>query len=267
MNDLVIAETGEIVPAMKPLTVREIQEQQNVIQFVLRDVMKDGTHFGTIPGTPNPTLYKPGAEKILSTFRVSVDPVVEDLSTDVYIKYRVSARLISHSGVFLGAGVGECSTNEEKYNYRGAVCDQEFDATPIDRRREKWKRGRGGSGYSVKQVRTEPADLANTVLKMAKKRALIDAVLTVFAASDIFSQDIEDLSDEVREQVAPDYRPAGVKDMDTPASDDKTAIVNKLTAAAGNGVEALLKEWGAITDDERKLVGAEFGRIKKLAGS
>ena len=45
------------------------------------------------------------------------------------------------------------------------------------------------------QVRTEPEDADNTILKMAKKRALIDAVLTVTAASDIFAQDVEDLPD------------------------------------------------------------------------
>ena len=39
-----------------------------------------------------------------------------------------------------------------------------------------------------------PADCYNTVLKMAKKRALVDAVLTATAASDIFTQDLEDIS-------------------------------------------------------------------------
>jgi hypothetical protein len=37
-----------------------------------------------------------------------------------------------------------------------------------------------------------PADYFNTCLKMAKKRALVDAVLTSTAASDIFTQDIEE---------------------------------------------------------------------------
>ena len=37
-----------------------------------------------------------------------------------------------------------------------------------------------------------PADYYNTALKMAKKRALVDACLTVTAASDIFSQDLEE---------------------------------------------------------------------------
>ena len=38
-----------------------------------------------------------------------------------------------------------------------------------------------------------PADNYNTVRKMGKKRALVDAVLTCTAASDIFTQDLEDL--------------------------------------------------------------------------
>ena len=40
------------------------------------------------------------------------------------------------------------------------------------------------------------ADVYNTVLKMAKKRALVDATLTATAASDIFTQDVEDFGPE-----------------------------------------------------------------------
>ena len=53
--------------------------------------------------------------------------------------------------------------------------------------------------------RVENSDLAdtyNTVLKMAKKRALVDATLTATAASDIFTQDLEDYTPpEVAEAV------------------------------------------------------------------
>jgi hypothetical protein len=40
-----------------------------------------------------------------------------------------------------------------------------------------------------------PADYYNTCLKMAKKRAHVDAILTVTAASDIFTQDLEDMGE------------------------------------------------------------------------
>lgn len=183
----------------------EIRAQVNLIQEVMKAVMKDGVHFGTIPGTPKPTLYKAGAEKILSTFRIAIEPVVEDLSTADEARFRVQARATSQmSSLFLGSGVGECSSNEEKYRWKAAVCDQEWDESAEDRRRNVWKRS-GKGPYQVKQVRTNPADVANTILKMAKKRAQIDACLTVTAASDVFAQDIEDLPEELREAVADEH--------------------------------------------------------------
>ena len=50
---------------------------------------------------------------------------------------------------------------------------------------------------TVLQVRTNCADVANTVLKIGKKRSLVDGILTVTGASDIFTQDIEDLPEEL----------------------------------------------------------------------
>lgn len=180
----------------KALTPQEVQEHVNLIQQVMEGVMKDKEHYGTIPGCGNKkTLLKPGAEKLLSTFRIAVNPKVEDLSGDDEIRYRVHCELSAQeSGMFLGAGVGECSSDEEKYKWKKAACDAEWNETVPTRRREKWFKGwNNNPAYQVKQVRTEPADVANTVLKMAKKRAMIDGTLTVTAASDIFMQDITDV--------------------------------------------------------------------------
>jgi len=155
---------------------------------------------GAFPGTPKPTLYKPGAEKLLSTFRISDDVFVEDLSSPDCIRYRVTVKGCSiETGVYLGSGVGECSSEEEKYQWRKVVCVEEFNDASEDRKREKWFRGRD-KNYKVQQVRTNPADQANTVLKMAKKRAKIDLTLSVLACSDIFEQDLEDIPEEQRPQ-------------------------------------------------------------------
>jgi len=184
------------------LSAAEIRAQVNRIQEVMHAVMKKDTHFGVIPGTQKPTLYKAGSEVLLSTFRIAVKPRVEDLSTPDEVRYRVTA-VGEHqtTGIVVGEGVGECSSSEDKYRWRGVVCDQEFEEAAVDRRRMKWKKGQGGTAYSVKQVRTDPADVANTVLKMAKKRAQIDMTLTSLAASDIFTQDVEDVPEEMRETV------------------------------------------------------------------
>lgn len=177
-------------------TALDIRAQVNRIQEVMKEVMQKGQHYGVVPGCGNkPTLLKPGAEKLMMTFRLAVDPEVEDLSDAYTRRYRVKTRVTAQStGIFLGTGVGECSSDEEKYSWREAVCREEFDATDPSLRREKWKKGQK---QPILQVHTNPADVANTILKMAKKRSLVDGVLTVTGASDIFTQDIEDLPEEL----------------------------------------------------------------------
>lgn len=198
----------------RELTAVEVRTHVNLIQEVMQAVMKKDTHYGVIPGCKLPSLYKAGSEVLLTTFRVAVDPEIEDLSTPDEIRYRVKARGIHQTtGTIVGAGIGECSTSEDKYKWRKAVCDDEFNATPETKRRVKYQKGGYVNGsynknaiLTVKQVRTEPADLANTVLKMAKKRAQIDLTLTATAASDIFTQDIEDLPDELRDDEQPEKK-------------------------------------------------------------
>lgn len=192
MNDIVIQPGGHVTT----LTAENIKAQVGLIQKVMKAVMKPGTHYGTIPGTPKPTLYKAGSEVLLTTFRIAVDPEIDDLSTPDEIRYRVRA-IGKHqtTGTVVGVGIGECSSSEEKYKWRDAVCQEEFDATDEDRRRIKFAKDKRGGHYTRTQVRTVPADVANTVLKMAKKRAQIDLTLTATAASDIFTQDVEDGGD------------------------------------------------------------------------
>lgn len=195
MNDIARIDGG-------PLTKDQVVAQKRLIQEVMAAVMKDGVHYGVIPGCKQPSLYKAGSEAVLTTFRIAVNPIVEDLSTRDCYRYRVTCQGILPSGEIVGSGIGECSTDEEKYHWRGAVNDKEFDATPEDRRRIKYSRP---SNYNkdgeTKQVRTNPSDLANTALKMAKKRAQIDLTLTATGASDVFAQDLEDLPEEVREEL------------------------------------------------------------------
>jgi hypothetical protein len=177
------------------LTAKDVQAQINLIQEVMANTMKEGVHYGKVPGCGDkPALFKPGAEKILATFRLSANPDIEDLSTVDEIRYRIKAEIQSAGGNIIGYGVGEASSSEDKYKWRKAVCEAEFDETPEDRKREKWKKGYGNAkDYKIKQVRTDIADIANTILKMAKKRSLVDGCLTTTACSDIFEQDIEDL--------------------------------------------------------------------------
>jgi hypothetical protein len=188
----------ELQVYQKPLSAVEIRSQVNLIQEVMKSVMKDATHYGIIPGCQKPCLWKPGAEVLFATFHIAVDPTVEDLSTPDEARFRITAHAKSNSGTPLGSAVGEASSDEEKYKWREMVCQEEFDETPGDLRRRKWKKSKNGA-YAVNQVRTNIADCRNTILKMASKRAYVALALQVTAASDIFTQDVTDLPAEIQD--------------------------------------------------------------------
>jgi len=175
------------------------------IHSVMKQVMINGTHYGTISGCGNkPVLLKPGAEKILATFMLATEFEIEDISTADNKYYRIITKLIHQgSGVYMGSGIGECSSLENKYAWRAAVCDEEFNDTPENMRRVHWKKGyQGSKATKISQVRQDMHTLANTILKMAKKRSLIDAVMNVTACSDIFDQDVDE--SHIKDAVMPD---------------------------------------------------------------
>jgi|LSQX01.2.fsa_nt_gb hypothetical protein len=190
-------------------TVAGVKARVQLVQSVMRGVMKEGTHYGVIPGTKEKSLRKPGAEILGLTFQFAPRYAIEDLSElPEVVRYRIQCDLYhQEAGTFIGSGHGEASSDEDKYRWRKAVCEEEFEATPEDRRRVKWAKGQGGSTYSVRQVRMEPADIANTVLKMAEKRSFVDAIRTATACSDMFAQDLEDLPSEVREAMTGEEKP------------------------------------------------------------
>jgi hypothetical protein len=179
------------IDASSPLSGRELRQRLAIIQEVMKSVMVQDVDYGTIPGTPKPTLFKPGAEKLCVTFKLSaLDPQIIDVPdvVDDEIRYRVRVPIAAATGVIIAVGVGECSTCEEKYKWRRPVHQKEYDNAPIDRKREKYQR----NGDVWQQVRVEPSDVANTVLKMAHKRAYVHAVIMATAAGSIFTQDLED---------------------------------------------------------------------------
>lgn len=267
MTQQAVAVYGE-----RSLTAADVRAQVNLIQDVMRSVMQEGTHYGKIPGTQSVSLYKPGAEKLMATFRFGSDVDVEDLGSPGEVHYRVKYKILAPDGRVLGVGVGECGSQEEKYAWRRPVCKEEFDDTPENLRRIKYKSWQGRV-EKQQQVRTNPADVRNTILKMAKKRAMVDAVLTVTAASDIFTQDIEDLPDELRDQIAEDARgsrPAAraaqqATPKDSPERDEAMAACR---AAAAKGTTHFRAWWkDTFPKESRVLVTDKVAEFQQIAES
>ena len=194
-----------LAPTTYAMPVEELIQQVQLIQQVMKAIMKKDKHYGTIPGCGDkPTLLKPGAEKLAMTFRLA--PKYEIQERDLnhgHREYRVECSL-HHivTGAFVGMGLGAGSTMEGKYRFRqevvpdASVTKEYWETRDSDllggpnRKPQK----RDGKWVVVERVdHDNPADYYNTVLKMAQKRALVAAVLTATGASDIFTQDLEDM--------------------------------------------------------------------------
>lgn len=204
----------------------DVKARLDMIIDIADHAMKPSIDYGKVPGTDKPSLWQAGADKLCVAFQIAPKiRLIEELGGHEEKTYRVTVVGVHQgAGIELGEGAGECSSNEEKYRFRYSVHDNEWNATPEDRRRLKYKR----DGTTIKQIRTSPADVANTVLKMAVKRAKIAMVLSVTGAAAIFTQDVEDLAEELRESMLEaDGKPAA----ETKQPQRKSATGGTATAA------------------------------------
>jgi len=194
-------------------TMQKIAQFQQVIQKTLHQ----GHDFGIIPGTDKPTLLKPGAEKILMMMGLRSEFEIVDSTRDFekgFFQYQVRCRLLKGDMV-ITEGLGACNTRERKY------------------------------------LKMDPFTMDNTVLKMAKKRALVDATLLVASLSDVFTQDIEDM-DLAGEKVTGQKRYA--TDQDSTIS--KAQAKRMFALAKGNAdiVRKVLDEYGYERSDQVKKI-------------
>ena len=251
MNEMVVHE-------QRQLAASDIRAQVNLVQEVMKAVMKKDTHYGVIPGTQKPSLYKAGAEVLCATFRIADTYEVEDLTVDGMARFRVRCIGVHQgTGIVMGQGMGECSSHEEKYKWRRAVCEEEFDDAPENMRRVKYSKYQG-KVQKTAQIRTESADQANTILKMACKRAKIAMTLNVTAASDIFTQDIEDLPEELRhdddtpKDTGPKPYPADSFDANIGA----WATHIRAGKKSAEDIIAMVSTKGVLSDEQKALIRA-----------
>lgn len=204
------------------VTAEEMKQRRQELQEYVRDYLVEGEDFGVIPGTPKPTLYKPGAEKLCDVYGlqrlVRVTERVEDWESG-FFHYEVQADLVSmRTGITIAQGVGSCNSKEARYRWRtmARTCPHCGKETIIKGKAEFgggwicWKKEGKSDGCGAKfdddataitaQVagkveNDDPYTMVNTFLKMAKKRAMVDAVLSATRSSGIFTQDVEDFVD------------------------------------------------------------------------
>lgn len=241
MNELAVRE-----PQTIQRSAQDVVGMTHLVQEIMHAVMKEGHHYGTIPGCGDkPALFKPGAEKLCMTFRLAAMPTVVQVDLgNGHREYRTDCKLVHiPTGEVWGVGVGTCSTMESKYRWRGGKrkCPSCGKETIIQTKGGRNPGGfwcvpdKGGCNSNFDKndkavtdqsvTRTENPDIAdqyNTVLKISKKRGLVDATLTATGASDIFTQDIEDLADQMDRVEPPAPLHPAPAQRDTPKPDKPT---------------------------------------------
>lgn len=214
------------------MTVSQLKGQVEKIQQVMRSVMKEGVHYGRIAGVPQQFLWKAGAEKLGMTFRLKPEfKIDKTVHESFHVTYDITCDLVHlPTGTYVGQGVGAASTLERKYRYRNEDLPTGVEVPPA------WwqKRDKANLPKILKNNGVEPKapatlkkqglelaagkvdgkmqivyrkkienpdvpDLYNTVVKMAKKRALVDAIITALAVGDMFQQDPEAVDPEFDE--------------------------------------------------------------------
>lgn len=202
------------------LAKSRLEQFQQFVQYYLepsKDGGQDGGDFGAIPGAgQKKVLLKSGADKLRELYGLYDEYLIdsqENFETKLFY-YKVTCILKSRrDDSTVGTGLGSCSTYESKYRWRDSSrsCPK-CKAQTIIKSKDDFGGGwlcwtkKGGCGAKYKDGdqsiegqtigRVENPDImdtVNTVLKMAKKRAKIDAIIGVTRSSGIFTQDLEDV--------------------------------------------------------------------------
>lgn len=221
-------------------SAKEMKHELRVLESFIKGEMKKGIDYGNVKGIEKPFLFKAGSEHLLNLYGLA--PTLEDVRTiEDWEKgifcYTIKCKLIQiRSGKVVAEGIGSCNSKETKYRYlwvKGKMRTDELQAQMKDDGTGKWTKRYGKFVWLERKENPEPYSLANTILKMAKKRAVVDATLSATRTSGIFTQDEEtiqhfpDAVDVEAEEVAPrEGKPAKKKDA-IPKGTEPKAMTEK----------------------------------------
>lgn len=231
-------------------SAEELVHQTQKILQIKDKAMLEGVHYGVIPGCKKPSLWKPGAEKLCHAFRLQ--PEFETTAQDDPNR----------------------TINWEKWDYKNKTKMEgmttgymEYDSrctlTHIPTG-DVWARNVSGScnSFEARYRSLSPYDVKNTLEKMSEKRSLVAAVLIGTAASDIFTQDVEDLpqlnngdGNGSKEKPNGDNNkgnktPKNTNGKERLASEKQVAYIKKLLKKKNITQKVFLGEWEIESFDE-----------------
>ena len=176
-NEVMVLETSLSVKFTDKAMADLKEQKSQLVKFVNSQLRKD-VDYGIIPGVKNPSLFKPGAEKLANLFQLGSRIVKTDRQVDIKENFAMISHTVEIFHIPTGKVISQCE---------GITNSQE----------KKWRdKARYVNGQ---KAGTEPqlvGDVLNTLGKMALKRAYVGAVIMAVGASDFFTQDVEDMPPE-----------------------------------------------------------------------
>lgn len=257
---------GEAPMAELFFDINAIRARLHLVKQFIGEVMVPGVDYGKVPGTDNIALKKPGAEKLAEFYgviqRPRVTANVERWDDPMFFHREYEMDLVSRrTGQILGTGIGSANSKESRYRWRNAerICPQ-CKAAAIIKGKPEYGGGflcfarKGGCGAKfpsddpaiVDQPigRVENDDVAtlhNTIIKMAKKRALVDGVVSITRSAGLLIEVAEE--DDDADSAPPRGTPAngkGAAPTDEPISDEQHAQIVRACEAHGHDLDALV---------------------------
>jgi hypothetical protein len=181
------------VPQVTPESIQETMQSISLFQDMVREILVRDIDYGRIPGTPQDSLWDPGASKTISSFNCYCGQRrilrLDDNETRIVVCVEVpliSRRLQQE----VGSGIGAASTLETKYKYRWVAHPKEWGYDDDAIKTFKTKRGRedGRETTLYRIPNPEHSELLNTIIKMASKRAEVDAAESLPGVSSVLRQ-------------------------------------------------------------------------------
>ena len=184
--------------AISENSVSKMRQQILLFKEFVNSQLVQGTDYGNIPGCKMPCLFKPGAEKLLRLFNLGTRVVGRDEKID------------------LEAGYAQFSYTIEVFSTRNNQAISQCEGS--------------ANSKESKYAKIPLHNALNTLQKMAQKRALVGAVLNATAASDFFTQDIEEGLPDVGSHVShptPSHAQSGNQDLISEAQGKRLYAITK----------------------------------------
>lgn len=248
---------------IESLSIEQAQKTFTNLQAFIKTQMRQGTDYGIIPGCKKPSLYKPGAEKLVffHGLGVKLEPTSETIvdwkSSPQFFNFAYRATVYNpRTMAVIATADGSCNSKEEKYAYRWVPEKQVPRGTNKEELQSKSMKGKYGAFVVYRLDNTEIAGLNNTICKMAQKRAFVAAALIACRASDIFTQDVEEEEGEGQEPQGDSKASPGPSLSEIEAISEpqrkRLFVLSKQYKVSEESLKAYLKEFFpyVVDDDE-----------------